>query len=90
MNVYTCKERLTIREADQVREDLLKLIRRGDGVRIDMSNCSYISSAGIRTLIIAGKAAPKFGNGKLELFNVNDSIKEMLTKVGVNSLIKIE
>ncbi len=55
-------------------------------VNIDCNNLDYISSAGLRVLLIMQKGCV----GGVTLFGVNDSVKEILEQTGFDSVINIE
>ncbi len=56
---------------------------------LDFENVEYISSAGLRVLILT-ESKLKEKNGSLELINVNDTIKEILRMSGIDKLLTIQ
>jgi anti-sigma B factor antagonist len=52
---------------------------------IDCSQLDYISSAGLRVLVSALKAA-KHHNGNVVLYNVNENVRSTLTLVGLQTI----
>lgn len=70
--------------------DLLKLYRsavREGGIRrinINMRKLDYISSAGLRVLMIMYKELPS--NGTVNVYNANDSIREIFKTTGFSGL----
>ena len=56
---------------------------------LDFENVEYISSAGLRVLILT-ESKLKEKNGSLELINVHDTIKEILRMSGIDKLLTIQ
>jgi anti-anti-sigma factor len=55
---------------------------------IDFTSVPFVSSAGLRVLLLAMKKL-NAGGGSLELVNVNDSVKEVFSMTGFASILKI-
>ena len=55
-------------------------------VHIDCTNLDYISSAGLRVLLIMHKGC----DGGVTLNNINDVVKEILEQTGFDSVVNIE
>ncbi len=55
---------------------------------IDMSEVSYVSSLGVRHLVMAAKTVGRTG-GKLVLFSVTAPVAEVLETMGITDLIPI-
>ncbi|ADL35674.1 anti-sigma factor antagonist [Butyrivibrio proteoclasticus B316] len=72
--------------------DLEQVIRESlDNVRnltVDMKNLEYVSSAGLRTLLIAKKQLHNKGNVKI--VNANDIVKEVFEVTGFDELLDVE
>ena len=68
-------------------EDELEDIMSGEAntINIDLSGVRYISSAGIRVLIIAHKRAVKSGK-KIKIVGMSEKVNEILGTVGILSL----
>ena len=70
--------------------DLLSLYREAESkggyhnICIDMKDLAYISSAGLRVLLIMKKALPD--NGSFNLINMNDSVKEIIETTGFDTI----
>ena len=56
---------------------------------IDCDRLIYISSAGLRVLVITEKEIKKRG-GRLLLTNVSPSVREIFTVTGMNEILEIE
>lgn len=57
-----------------------------ESVHIDCKNLEYISSAGLRVLLIMHKGCV----GGVTLYGVNDDVKEILEQTGFDSVVNIE
>lgn len=55
---------------------------------IDFNSVPFVSSAGLRVLLLAMKKITA-GGGSLELTNVSDSTKEVFNMTGFSSILKI-
>ncbi|MDR1979206.1 MAG: STAS domain-containing protein [Synergistaceae bacterium] len=55
---------------------------------INLSAVPFLSSAGLRVLLLAMKKLNNAG-GSMELVNANDSIKEVFNMTGFSSILKI-
>lgn len=63
-----------------------------DGIKtvtLDMRELEYISSAGLRVILMLYKKMTGAG-GRLRLINVNDMIMEILTMTGMDSFLETE
>ena len=58
-------------------------------ITLDMKGIDYISSAGLRVLLVAQKQANS-KNRKLELTGVNGSVKDVLDMTGFSSILTIK
>ena len=57
-------------------------------IRIDFSEVDYISSAGLRVLLMRQKEMGS--KGSMTLFNVSEEVKETLEIVGLLDFLKVE
>ena len=55
----------------------------------DFEKLTYISSAGIRVLLIAQKAMNKKG-GNMKIINANEDVKEVFEVTGCNEIFTVE
>jgi anti-anti-sigma factor len=55
---------------------------------IDFSSVPFVSSAGLRVLLLATKKVTA-GGGSLELTNLSESAKEVFNMTGFSSILKI-
>ena len=81
--------RLDANTSDDIQVRLLKLIDKGEKlIAIDSTQLNYISSAGLRVILMALKKL-KSVNGKLAVFALKDHIKEVFDISGFTSMFPI-
>ena len=80
------KGRLDASTANELEEKLLASINGGERrLALDCSQLDYISSAGLRVLLLAAKRLGS-SNGKIVLFALKDQIKGVFDIAGFSSL----
>ncbi|HKY10063.1 MAG TPA: STAS domain-containing protein [Candidatus Binatia bacterium] len=76
--------------APELQEALLRATQAPSGsVELDMANVSYLSSAGLRALLLAAKALQKRAE-RLRLSNVSPQIRNVLNLTGFTTFIDIK
>lgn len=84
--VLTFKGRLDANHADAAQERVVALIDQGETRLVaDLSQLEYISSAGLRVLMVAAKKL-RSCNGKIVLCSLVDPIKEIFDIAGLNAI----
>lgn len=90
MERYVVEKRLGISNEEDFIKKVLSLLRRNRGViELDMSECEYVSSAGIRGLLIGVRAAKNFAGPEtiqkagIYLFNVREEVYQILLRAGL-------
>jgi len=88
---YSIPERLNAVNAGEVEQELLQKIRaaKSDNVICDFSNTTYISSAGLRIMLVASKEMKKNG-GKFTLRGMNEDIYAIFKMAGFHTIMDIE
>lgn len=76
----------TAPELDNNVKDDLNVV---DEITIDLKDLDYISSAGLRTILVIHKAMSAKG-GKLVIKNVKDEVMEVFDMTGFSSFLSIE
>ena len=86
MNTETYKlgEELDSFNNKQVQEEILAILEKGCDVILDMTDCKYISSTGLRVLLYSKKVAASKGL-KLYLKGVSDEVKDIMDVTGFNN-----
>ncbi|NOQ46828.1 MAG: anti-sigma factor antagonist [Desulfobulbaceae bacterium] len=81
-------ERLDTITSPEAAETITEKIQSGEHkIIFDFSRTDYVSSAGLRVILVALKLLKKT-NGKMALCNANDQILEVLEISGFHSLVK--
>ena len=73
--------------AQQLQDPLLRAVENS-AVQLDLAKVSYMSSAGLRVLLLAAKALQKRGE-RLRVINVAPQIYNVLNVAGFTSFIDI-
>jgi anti-anti-sigma factor len=81
---------LDTKGAEVLQNAMNGIFEEGYGVKVvmDFSSVSFVSSAGLRVLLLTMKKVNSAG-GSLELRNVSDSIKEVLNMTGFSFILKV-
>lgn len=89
-DVVKSEGRIDSSSAPQLHEEFNKLMEDNHfHIVFNMSNVSFISSAGLRVLISTQKNCKRFNRGELVLANVPENIKAALDLAGFTALFKI-
>lgn len=81
--------RLDTTTAPQLQPVLLGAIQAGGPVELDFGGIEYVSSAGLRVLLLGQKAA-QAGGGSLVLRNVSPDVMEVFDMTGFSGILQIE
>ena len=83
---FTVEGRLDTLAAPALLDELEQMDDHVDSVVFDFSELEYISSMGLRALVIASKKV----NGALVIKNVSPRIMSILSTTGLDNTIRIE
>ena len=87
--VLTLTGRLDATTSGPLEETLLCLIERGETkLALNFHRLDYISSAGLRVLLVAAKRL-KPPNGKIVLFSLNPQVREVFEIAGFTGILQI-
>ena len=83
MNTETYKlgEELDSFNHEQVQKEILTILEKGCDAVLDMTDCKYISSTGLRVLLYSKKVAASKGL-KLYLKDVSEEVKDIMNVTG--------
>ena len=83
MNTETYKlgEELEYFNHEQVQKEILTILEKGCDAVLDMTDCKYISSTGLRVLLYSKKVAASKGL-KLYLKDVSEEVKDIMNVTG--------
>jgi len=80
--------RLDTTTAPQLQDELVNVFNDAKSVVLDFSQLIYVSSAGLRVLLIGMKTA-KASNAEFTLTNVSEEIMEVLEMTGFTDMLTI-
>lgn len=81
--------RVDVNTAPQLQASILKALQSKNKLTLDFSASDYISSAGLRALLIGQKTAASKG-GSMVIVNMNDSMKNVLRMSGMVNILNVE
>ena len=81
--VYKLGEELDSFNHEQVQKEILAILEKGCDAVLDMTDCKYISSTGLRVLLYSKKVAASKGL-KFCLKGVSDEVKDIMDVTGFN------
>jgi anti-anti-sigma factor len=73
----------------ELQNEVLKAFQKSTHVILNFQDVSYISSAGLRALLIGQKTADSKG-GKFLIINVNDAVLEVLRVTGLQKVLNVQ
>ena len=80
--------RLDTATSPKLEEDLMAVISDIQKLVLDFTNLEYISSAGLRVLLMAQKAMSK--QGEMIILNVNETVMEVFEITGFADMLTIQ
>ncbi len=89
VKIIGLRGRLDAVTSPAVEQRLLALVAQGEvRVAFDLSGLSYISSLGLRVLMVVAKQV-QTGGGKLALATLTDSVREIFNLAGFTQLFTV-
>lgn len=82
------KGKIDATSAPQFQNDVLKAFVKNSNVIINFAETTYISSAGLRALIIGQKTAMSKG-GSMLIINANEGIVDVLRVTGLEKMLVV-
>ncbi len=86
--VFALEGRLDTSTSPELEEALKASFEEADALTLDLGKLEYISSAGLRVLLLTHKTMS--AKGGLKVINVNDTIKEIFEITGFSDILTIE
>lgn len=68
----------------QVQDDILPILEKGYNMVLDMTPCTYISSAGLRVLLYSKKVAASKGLN-IYLVGISDEVRDIMNVTGFDN-----
>ena len=81
--------RIDTNTSTQLQAEVLKSLQKMPNLTLDLKECDYVSSEGLRTFLIAQKTASAKG-GKFKLKSICQAVEDILSKSGFTKYIEIE
>ena len=75
--------------SQKFQDTLLKAFQRSKTLILDFTGVDYVSSAGLRALILGQKTAESKG-GSMVLIHVNDGVKDIFRVTGFNKVLTVQ
>jgi anti-anti-sigma factor len=85
--IVTVRGRADSVTADELEDTLKKIIGEHKKVAVDCRALDYISSAGLRAVIQAARAAQ--GHGEFAICSPSAAVKKVLDMSGVNAIVNV-
>lgn len=73
----------------ELQNRILLVFQKVGNLVLDFSKCEYVSSAGLRALLIGQKTAKSKG-GSMKLVNVPEALMQILKVTGFDKILTIE
>lgn len=73
----------------EFQNEVLKAFQKSSNVIINFHDTTYVSSAGLRALLIGQKTAQSKG-GKFTIINASESIVDVLRVTGLDKVLQIQ
>ncbi|MDR3130337.1 MAG: STAS domain-containing protein [Treponema sp.] len=87
--VFALEGRLDTTTAPELQEVLIPEFEKAKHIRLDFSQLIYVSSAGLRVLLMGEKTAQAKG-AKMTLVNVSREIQDIFEMTGFSDVLTIE
>lgn len=81
--------RVDVTTAPQLQSKILSSFQKNPNLVLDFLNVEYVSSAGLRALLIGQKTAMS-KRGSMKLVNVNQTVMHVLKMSGFQNILKVE
>lgn len=81
--------RIDTNTSPQLQKAILQAFQKGNSVILDLEKVEYISSSGLRALLIGQKTANSKG-GSMKLIHVCDSVMKVFKMTGFATMLTIE
>ena len=86
--ILTVEGRVDTNTSPELQKAILAGFQGAKNLTLDLGSVQYISSAGLRALLIGQKTASSKG-GMMELVNVQPTVKAILDSVGFSKILTL-
>ncbi|MCI8695176.1 STAS domain-containing protein [uncultured Acetatifactor sp.] len=81
--------RVDTNTSPELQKKILQAFQKGSTVTLNLEAVDYVSSSGLRALLIGQKTASSKG-GSMKLINVRDSVRKVFDMTGFSQMLTIE
>ncbi len=81
--------RIDTNTSPELQRSILQAFQKGNEVIVDLAQVDYVSSAGLRALLIGQKTASSKG-GSMKLTNVCEAVMKVFAMTGFAQMLTIE
>jgi anti-anti-sigma factor len=81
--------RIDTTTSPELQDEMMKSFQKGNHLILDFEEVEYISSAGLRVLLMGQKTVDA-KDGYMKILHVNDVVKEVFDMTGFSSMLTIE
>ncbi|MEG0614217.1 MAG: STAS domain-containing protein [Oscillospiraceae bacterium] len=85
--VITFIGKLDYSSSEALSEKLMEIINKSKNIVIDMTKCTYVSSSGLRLLLVSGKRVKQLGN-LIVLANLSEEVRDIMEMTGFGTIFK--
>lgn len=69
------------------QQGIMALLKKNKNIALDLSHCTYVSSAGLRVMLCTFKTAKAQG-GRIDLVGVSNEIRDVMSMTGFDKFFK--
>lgn len=88
IKIYEVGAELNTSTSSEEQGKILTLLDNAQHIALDLSQCRYVSSAGLRVMLYVYKIATGKG-GRVDLIGVSDDIRGVMDMTGFSKFFKI-
>lgn len=88
VEVFELHGKLDVNTAPQVQEELMAKVGQDCRLVLDMKDCDYVSSAGLRFMLVIAKQLTKVG-GHGAIANLLEEVKDVMEMTGFDNLFNV-
>ena len=85
ITVVSLKGELNYNTSEEARESMMSVVENNRNVVIDMEDCTYVSSSGLRVLLLLGKRSRQLGEN-IALVNLNEEVRDVMEMTGFGTI----
>ena len=87
--ILAVEGRVDTNTSPQLQDSILKAFQKTNDLEVDFEELDYISSAGLRALLLGHKTALSKG-GSMTITNVNEDVMEIFEDTGFSDIFNLE